>query len=100
MKHEKAASLRSLLNAQDYVEGPDAGDDRGRCTFKLVRVAQPGYLNGEPMYEVLLRVSDPDSFALPSDFLEIVADRDCYLRVDGDEVHIRDWTAEGTHHEA
>lgn len=89
MNHEAAAELRETLNATDYVEGPE--DDAGNHTFTLTRVRQPGYLNGEPMYEVLVEAADPETFALPSDFLELVIGRDCYLRVDEGTVHIRDW---------
>lgn len=92
MKHEMAADFRSVLNAKDYVKC--SGDDSGRHRFELVRVQQPGYLNGEPMYEVVLTVIDPDSYHLPRDFLELVTDRDCYLRVSGDQMHIRDYTTD------
>jgi len=90
MNHDDAADLRASLNEKDYVEGPE--DDRGRCQlFKLVRVQQPGYLNGEPMYEVVFNVIEPESFHLPTDLLELVSDRGGYLRVTGDEIHVRDW---------
>ena len=92
MNHEAAADLRDVLNAKRYVQGPN--DDGGDVTFRLVRVQQPGYLNGDPMYEVLLSFIDTaDSHHFPNDFLQLVTDQDCYLRVSDEEVHIRDWRA-------
>lgn len=98
MNHADAAEIRDELNARDYVRAPD-DDTFSSDAFHLVRVVQPGYLNGQPMYEVRLDAcpgqgSRPsDSVYLPGDLLELVADRGCYLRVDGDTVHIRDWRA-------
>lgn len=90
MNHAMAAEFRNLLNASDYVDGPDNDHTK---QLRLVRVQQPGYLNGEPMYEVVIRV-DRDSIHLPTEFLELVSDRGCYLRLDGDDLHIRDWRTE------
>ena len=59
MNHDDAAALRAQLNDADYVRGP-TDDQSGTSTaeFCLARVRQPGYLNGEPIYEVLLDVAD------------------------------------------
>lgn len=95
MNHEMAAELRTTLNDKHYVEGPD--EDSTGDQFWLVRVRQPGYLNAEPMYEVLVDVhaSDSDRLHLPYDFLELVTDHDCYLRIDDGTIHIRDWKTDG-----
>jgi len=87
VNHEEAADLRSVLNAKSYVRGPE--DDDAQYTFRLTRVRQPGYFNGDPWYEVLIDTTDAETFQLPSDFLEFVTDRGCYLRVDEGTVHIR-----------
>jgi len=96
MNHDDAAALRAQLNDADYVEGP-TGDQSGglAAEFRLARVRQPGYLNGEPIYEVLLDIVDRESFHLPSDLLELIADYGGYIRVDGGALHIRDWEAAG-----
>jgi len=87
VNHEEAADLRSVLNAKSYVRGPE--DDEAQYIFRLARVRQPGYLNGDPLYEVLIDATDAKTLQLPSDFLELVTDRGCYLRVDEGTVHIR-----------
>lgn len=94
MNHDQAADLRESLNALRFVEGPD--DDHDGQPFRLVRVRQPGYLNGAPMYEVLVdvRVGGRDSIHLPSDLLKLVTDNDAYIRIENRTVHIRDWRAE------
>lgn len=95
MNHADAAEIRAAVNSLECVEGPD--DDRmTNVPLRLARVVQPGYLNGDPIYEVVVsttasRRSGTDSVHLPGAFLAVVADRECYLRVDGDEIHIRDW---------
>jgi hypothetical protein len=96
MNHDDAAALRARLNDVDYVRGPtDDQRDTPTAEFRLARVRQPGYLNGEPIYEVLLDVADRESFHLPSDLLELVADHGGYIRVDGGTLHIRDWNPGG-----
>jgi len=96
MNHDDAAALRAQLNGTDYVRGP-TGDQSGglAAEFRLARVRQPGYLNGEPIYEVLLDVADREVFHLPSDLLELVADHGGYIRVGDGTLHIRDWEAAG-----
>ena len=91
MDHATAAELRDTLNETRFVQGPD--ENRSR-PFRLARVNQPGYLNGEPMYEVLLDADDPDYIHLTSELLELVVERDGYIRIDEKTIHIRDWTAE------
>ena len=93
MNHDDAATLRARLNDADYVAGPtnDQSCD-STAEFGLVRVRQPGYLNKEPIYEVLLDIVDRESFHLPSDLVRLVADHDGYIRVDDGTLHIRDWT--------
>lgn len=95
MNHSDAAAIREELNDLGCVLAPD--DDRVRAAFRLARVRQPGYLNQEPLYEVVLEadVSDDGQVYLPREFLEAVAGWECYVRVDGDTVHLRDWTTEG-----
>ena len=96
MNHDDAAALRAQLNGADYVRGPaDDQDGDPTAEFRLARVRQPGYLNGEPIYEVLLDVADREHFHLPSDLLELIADHGGYIRVDGGTLHIRDWKTEG-----
>jgi len=96
MNHDDAAALRTQLNDADYVRGPtDDQDGDPTAEFRLARVRQPGYLNGEPIYEVLLDVADREVFHLPNDLLELVADRGGYIRVDDGTLHIRDWQAAG-----
>ena len=96
MNHDDAAALRAQLNDADYVaDTTDGQSGNPTAEFRLARVRQPGYLNGEPVYEVLLDVVGRESFHLPSDLLELVADHSGYIRVDGGELHIRDWKAGG-----
>lgn len=90
MNHADAADLRDTLNEMRFVEGPN--EDR-TLPFRLVRVQQPGYLNGEAIYEVLINVDD-DHLHLPSDFLSLVTQRGCYLRIQDGTIHIRDWQTE------
>lgn len=94
MNHAQAAEVRDALNALRCVQAP--GDDRGNQSFRLVRVVQPGYLNGEPIYEVRVRrIRSPTGEThLPGEFLAVVADAETYLRIDDDEIHIRDWRVE------
>jgi hypothetical protein len=80
MNHEKAAGLRDDLNRSRHVESPD--DSAGSHPFRLARVNQPGYLNGEPMYEVVPRITESDGFMLPSNLLRDIVDEECYLRVE------------------
>jgi len=96
MNHDDAAALRAQLNDANYVRGPTDGQSgTPAAEFRLARVRQPGYLNDEPIYEVLLDVVDRGSFHLPSDLLELVADHGGYIRVNGGTLHIRDWRARG-----
>jgi hypothetical protein len=96
MNHDDAAALRAQLNGADYVRGPtDSQDGDPTAEFRLARVRQPGYLNGEPIYEVLVDIVDREHFHLPSDLVELVADRGGYIRVGGGTLHIRDWEAAG-----
>lgn len=89
MNHDDAAELRETLNGLRFVEAPD---ENKTLPMRLVRVQQPGYLNGDPMYEVIIRVDE--DLHLPKDFLELVTDHGCYLRIQDGELHIRDWKTE------
>lgn len=93
MNHDLAADVRTTLNEKQYVEGPD--DDKGDEILYLVRVRQPGYLNGEPMYETLVDIRNPDRLHLPHDFLQLVTDHGCYLQISDGTIHIRDWRTDG-----
>jgi len=92
MNHDDAAALRTRLNDADYVADPNTDQSCGQTAeFRLVRVRQPGYLNNEPIYEVLLDIVDRESFHLPSGLVRLVADQDGYIRVGDGTLHIRDW---------
>lgn len=91
MNPDEAATVRDQLNDLDVVEGPD--DDSGDFAFRLARVSQPGYTNGEPTFEVLLSPTRRrGSVHIPRELLDWLADAEYYLRVDrddGGDVHIR-----------
>lgn len=94
MNYGDAADIRDRLNELDVVEGPD--DDAGGSPFKLARIHQPGYTNGEPTFEVLLMPTSgafrDDSVHIPGGIVALVAEFGGYLRVDtgdGADVHIR-----------
>lgn len=91
MNREAAEQLRDDLNRTDFVAGPD--DDASRHAFKLARIHQPGYTNGEPTFEVLMNSAmGGGSVYLPSAFIQWLEERDAdrYVRVDDElTVHIR-----------
>lgn len=91
MNHDTAADVRDTLNGKDYVRGPDDDHDSA-FKFRLARVHQTGYMDGQPFFEVLLTPQHGrDSVHLPRDFVRWVADAGMYLRVDADgDVHVRD----------
>lgn len=91
MNHADAATIREELNDLACVVAPD--EDRRRGAFRLARVRQPGYLNQDPLYEVVLEAGREPVY-LPQEFLDAVAGWECYVRVDGETVHVRDWSTE------
>jgi hypothetical protein len=96
MNHDDAAALRARLNDESYVADPPTDQSGGQTAeFRLVRVRQPGYLNNEPIYEVVLDIVDRESFHLPSGLVRLVADHHGYIRVDDGTLHIRDWQTGG-----
>lgn len=95
MNHDDAAALRATLNGKPYVQAPDDGADDP--LLSLVRVRQPGYLDGEPHYEVVAHLSDRETYMLPQDLLRTVSEAGGYLRVDGRTLHVREATLAGDH---
>lgn len=91
MNMSKAVGVRDACNELECVETPHE-DSPSNCAYRLARVHQTGYTNGEPHFEVLLTPNRRDqSVHITRELVGMLADRKYYARVDMDdgEIHIR-----------